>query len=582
MNRSSITAAIGRRHFALVAFVLAGCSADAPPPQLDPQLAEEPEPVAAGRVPPAGPYAPGFDARHYDIAVTLPDTGSRIVATTGISLARTMPRRDTLRLDFVGLRVTGVTVAPAGGTPTAAAFRQDDGRLYVVLSGSALEADAIRVEVVYDGVPDDGLILRENVHGAPSAFADNWPDRARFWFPSIDHPSDKATVAFEVRAPANWEIIANGSRTDGGTGTEPPADGIWRYEVDVPIPTYTMVVGGTDFAIGEIAGCADGGTSPLRSDACVRVTAWTFPEDSAAGARLFRRGGDMIRHYATLIAPFPYEKLAHVQSATRFGGMENVGAIFYSEESIAEGRLGETTVAHETAHQWFGDAVTEANWSHLWLSEGFATYFGMQYFEEADGVERFRERLDASARGYFESDVTDLPIVDTTAVPGNDLFELLNPNSYNKGGQVLHMLRGLLGDETFFDGIQRYYTSHKQGTALTADLRLALEQASGRDLAWFFDQWVFSPGHPVLTVTWSWDDAAKQVAVTLEQIQKAAWPTFRMPVTLAFDTPAGVERRTGEMAERTTVLRFPLPAAPTAVRVDPDGWLLEEVVTPEG
>ena len=558
--------------------LLAGCGGTATPAPQAVEPGVEPEPVAAGRVPPAGPYVRGFDARHYDITLTLPDTGARIEARTTIDVARTEGAGDTLRLDFVGLRVLDVRVTPEGDEPAAAGFRQDDGRLLVALPPAAAAAPSFRVEVSYDGVPDDGLILRANVHGAPSAFADNWPDRARFWFPSIDHPSDKATVRYEVRAPAGREVIANGRRTDGLALGEPPTDGVWRYAVPQPIPTYTMVVGATDFAIGVVDACAAGGTSEHRPDGCVLVSSWTFPQDSANGARIFRRGGDMVRYYAERFAPFPYDDLAHVQSATRFGGMENVGAIFYSEQAVAQGTLDEVTVAHETVHQWFGDAVTETRWSHLWLSEGFATYFGMQYFEAADGAARFRELLMESRAGYLDSDVTDLAMVDTLAVPGNDLFGLLNANSYNKGGQVLHMLRGMLGEDAFFDGIRRFYVRHAHATALSADLQRALEEASAQQLGWFFDQWVYRPGHPMLRTAWEWDAAAGEVVVTVEQTQQDGWPTFRLPIEIAFDTPGGEIRRRGEVRQRREVLRFALPAAPSALRLDPDGWLLMRTV----
>src|SRR5690606_29984849 len=141
-------------------------------------------------------------------------------------------------------------------------------------------------------------------------------------------------------------------------------------------------------------------TPAARPDAadCVAVTTWVFPADTANAAPSFRRAAEMVDFYSTLVAPFPYEKLAHVQSSTRFGGMENVAAIFYAERSIAQGRDIEGTVAHETAHQWFGDAVTEADWHHLWLSEGFASYFGPLFFEHADGVERFREIMAGARR----------------------------------------------------------------------------------------------------------------------------------------------------------------------------------------
>jgi aminopeptidase N len=530
----------------------------------------EPPPVPAGRVPEPGPYLPGFDALHYDLRITLPDAGTTIEAVATVDIARTDPSRDTLRLDLSGLRVTRVRVG-TGGALSDAGFRQHDGRLFIALPAAA-RPDTLRVVVAYDGTPDDGLILRENVHGSPSAFADNWPDRARFWFPSVDHPSDKATVTYEVRAPRHWRVIANGRRTDTTD------DGVWNYEVRVPIPTYAMVIGGTELSVGTIDECAQGGRTELRPDGCVVVTSWTFPQDSANGARIFRRGGDMIRYYTDRFGPFPYEKLAHVQSATRFGGMENVGAIFYSEQALQRGTLGEVTVAHETAHQWFGDAVTPLTWNHLWLSEGFATYFGMQYFEESDGVERFRELVHASGEGYLDSDVTGIPVVDSLRVPEDDLFSLLNSNSYNKGGQVLHMLRGLLGDESFFRAVREYYQSHVNGTAQTRDLQAVFERVSGQELGWFFDQWIYRPGYPIFRVTQEWIAESGETRVVLEQVQSQDWPTFRIPnLEIEIETPAGPVRQRVDVQQRRVEVRVRTSAAPAGVRVDPDGWILERV-----
>ncbi len=531
----------------------------------------EPDPVPAGRVPAPGPYLPGFDALHYDLRITVGESSDRIDGTALIDIARVSPLRDTLRLDLSGLRVTRVLAGPPNGSRSAASFRQADGRVFIALPRPATP-DTIRVEVVYDGVPDDGLIIRDNVRGARAAFADNWPDRARFWFPSIDHPGDKATVAFEIRAPRGWAVIANGRRTDTSD------DDVWNYRTAAAIPTYTMVFGASRMSVGTVDACARGGRTAARPDGCVLVTSWTFPRDSANGARIFRRAGDMVRYYTDRFGDFPYEQLAHVQSATRFGGMENAGAIFYSERAIADGTLSEVTVAHETAHQWFGDAVTPASWSHIWLSEGFATYFGMQYFEAVEGVERFRELLANSAGGYLSSDVTGLAIVDTTRVPDDNLFGLLNSNSYNKGGQVLHMLRGLVGDSAFFAAIRSYYAMHVNGNATTEDLRRAFESTAGRDLGWFFEQWLYRPGHPILQVSHRWDATAREASILVEQVQPAEWPTFRMPLEIEVVTADGRPvRHRLEVGDRRTEVRVPAPSAPTAVRVDPDGWLLEEV-----
>lgn len=552
----------------------------------------EPPPIVAGQAPAAGPYSPGFDAVHYDIALTLPDTGT-FIQGTGSAVIALVPgppgtsAPDTLALDLTGLAVEAVRV---GDRPTP--FRHTAGKLYIPLPADARIGDTLRIDIAYHGHPDDGLIIGPNVHGRRTAFADNWPNRARFWFPSIDHPSDKATVAFTVSAPRSWVVIANGERQDAdGPAVEPRPAGngersLWRWATDTPIPTYTMVVGAADFAMGRpgspcgertAAGRGPPAPSAERLDAappCVDVTWWAFPSDADHAARVFRRADAMVAFYEDLVAPFPYEKLAHVQSSTRFGGMENASAIFYAQEPLASGRDIEGTVAHETAHQWFGDAVTEADWHHLWLSEGFATYFGALFFEHADGVDRFREILEEDRLAYLGSEVVDESIVDPAE---DDLFDLLNENNYEKGGWVLHMLRGLLGDGVFFDGVRRYYRSHEHGTALTADLRRALEQVSDRDLDWFFDQWVFRPGYPRFRVRWRWLDDPGAVEVTLDQAQPAAWPTFRTPLTLELETPTGAVRRTVEVDERRETVRLPLPAAPTALRVDPDGWVLKEV-----
>jgi aminopeptidase N len=539
----------------------------------------EPPPIEAGRVPPHGAYQPGFDALHYAVSVTIGAASPVIQGRTRIDVAIREPRRDDLWFDFSGLAVTSARIAVGRGEARAATARADDGRIHFVVPPAARVGDTLHVNIVYEGTPDDGLILRDNVHGQRSAFADNWPDRARFWFPSIDHPSDKATASFEVRVPAGWEVISNGLRADRLAGGAQPRDGVWRWSEAVPVPTYTMVIGAADFAIANVNPCAKGGNNALHADGCVPISYWVFPADSANGARIFRRADRMVEYYSQRFGPFPYEKLAHVQSATRFGGMENVSAIFYSEQAIAQGQLGEETVAHETTHQWFGDAVTEADWSHLWLSEGFATYFGIQFFEQADGEESFQRLLAESRKGYFESEVTDLAMVDTAAVPDNNLFSLLNANSYNKGGQVLHMLRGLLGDDAFFAGIRLYFQRHENGTALTRDLERALEETAGTDLRWFFDQWAYRPGYPVFRVAQRWEAATSEAVVTVEQVQKAAWPAFRMPIEFEFATSAGPVRRKAEVSGRRIEVRFTLPSRPTGVILDPDGWVLHRVET---
>ncbi len=535
-----------------------------------PQVAE-PAPVPAGLPPRPGRYHDDVDVLHYDFDLDL--TGPALRGRAAIRVARVPPFRDTLVLDLSGLGVDRVTVA-AGSPhrPAPVPFVQRDGTLRIPVP----PGDTLDIVVAYGGVTDDGLVPG-SARDASGAFADNWPNRARFWIPTVDHPSDKATVAWTVRVPEGWEVVAGGRRV-GARGEDlpedaPPEDGVWRWRMDVPIPTYTMVIGAADFAVTELDGCAPGGTTRLRPDGCVAVSVWSATGDSAAAARTFARAADILEFYAGLIAPYPYEKLAHVQSSTRFGGMENAGAIFYARGVMRRGEV-DGLIAHETAHQWFGDAVTPADWRHLWLSEGFASYLGPLYLEHVEGPAAFRRRMADMRDGVAESAVLDRPVVDPSYPPS--LFDLLNANSYDKGAWVLHMLRAEVGDDAFFDGIRRYYRAHLHGTALTADLRRAMEEASGQELAWFFDQWIHAPGLPVLRIEHEWSPGASAALVKVEQTQPGSWPTFRFPLTLEIRTEGGTVRRTVRIAERQVELRFLLDGPPREVRVDPDVRLLHQ------
>lgn len=540
---------------------------------MSPATAQEPDPIPAGVAPPPGPYAPGVDVLHYDVEVGLGYGTPWFAGQVDIRVA-VEAEGSVLPLDFTGLEVETVTV---DGEP--ARYDHVAGILRVPLPRRAA-GDTVTVGVGYRGVPDDGLILRPNVHGDPSAFVDNWPNRTRFWLPSVDHPADKATVRYTIHAPSRWRVIANGALVGGPTPTPPDALGpagdrrSWVWEVGVPISSYNMVIGAADLAV-ETVGLAACGQAPAtpRDDGCVEVSYWVYPQDVERARPSFRRAAEMVDHFTDLIGSYPFEKLANVQSATRFGGMENASAIFYSEQAIAQGRNIEETVSHEIAHQWFGDAVTEESWHHLWLSEGFASYFGDQFFEAADGPGVFRRLMEQSRQAVVTSEASRRPIYDPAET---DLFALLNSNNYPKGAWVLHMLRGLVGDDAFFAGIRDYYREYLHSVADTEDFQNVMERASGQELDWFFSQWVYRPGFPTFDVAWRYLEDESAVEVTVRQIQPPEWPTFRVPTELAVVGPGGESRHAVELLLREETLRIEgVEDAPTSVALDPDGWVLK-------
>jgi aminopeptidase N len=501
---------------------------------------------------------PAIDVLSYRISIEVGRDASSFKARTDITFEVKRSGLDRVQFDLVGLSVDSVM---AGLSPST--FRRDAGKLEVQLDRPADEGDTTKVAVYYHGAPDDGLVFRNNAHGEPAVFADNWPARARYWFPSVDHPSDKARVEFLVKTPPNWVVVANGRRIDERIID----DGSRRLTVwatDRPIPVYTMVVGTAELEVREVGEhCAD------QQGTCVEITQWSYPEDVTRAASLFRRAPEMLAFFDSLIGPFPYEKLALVQSTTRYGGMENSSAIFFTER-LGSGSRGDGLVAHEIAHQWFGDAVTEREWPHLWLSEGFATYFTSVFFEFADGdtaAARIRagseQRYMASNRDVVQPIIADEP---------DDLFRLLNANNYQKGAWVLHMLRLLVGDDAFFEGIRRYYSEFLHGTALTSDLQGIIEERSGKDLSWFFQQWLRRPGYPQVEVRSQWSD--REQALELHVLQSQPWPPFSFPLRIDVEGDGYKVSRTVWVKERESHHTWPLSGKPSTMSVDPENALL--------
>jgi len=501
----------------------------------------------------------GIDVKWYGFDLTLPDSGRDIRGNAVIAIARRGPADSVLALNLVGMNVDTVMAPYIGPTRRTAAFTYDDSVLRIHLPPSP---PALVIWVRYHGTPQDGLIIGRNTHGRRVVFADNWPQRARYWLPTIDHPSDKAMARFSIVAPAGWRVVANGVRKRTDTEGD-------YWDEKHPIPVYTMVIGAGEFTVSTHRPVISGRDT-------IPIEVWTYPEDSAfADSVPFRRATEIVEVMQRLIGPFPYEKLAHVQSSTKFGGMENSSAIFYAEKPYVERRMGEGVVRHETAHQWFGDAVTERDWPDVWLSEGFATYFDGVIGAALDGDSVLVNRMRSNAEDYFKSDVTDRPIVDSANAA--DPIKLLNANSYPKGAWVLHMLRGLMGDSAFFRGLRTYYTTYRDSTATSEDFEHVMENAARADFGWFFHQWLYQPGYPQLDVTWQYDAGARRVVVGITQRQKPEWGLFRLPaLTLEFRGADGatLRRDVAVASDRETVAYFNVPFAPAEVRVDPDGKLL--------
>ena len=491
------------------------------------------------------------DALHYNISLTLPATDSLFTARVETRWRLTGPGPVILDLD------SSLTITSASVNQRPVRWSRRGHTVILPVRGTA--GREVTTALSYRGVPRDGLVIRGS-DTSRTIFADNWPDRARHWLASNDHPRDKASVSWGIRAPAGFAVVATGSPV--GVDTLP--EGVLRHRFlnPEPVPVYTMVVGMGVLTTTPLA--------PLSCDTgCVPVTLWTRPEDTRAALDgPFARAGDMVPFFARMFGPFPYRELRHVQSTTIFGGMENATAIFYSGNAIHENRLSEGTVAHETAHQWFGDAVTQSSWHHIWLSEGFATYGAVLWAEHAGGDSARAARMQGARDAVVASPVVDRPIIDTTIT---DRMRLLNANAYQKGAWVLHSLRGLVGDSVFFQGLRRYVRTYVHRNALSADFARIMGAAAGRDLTWYFRQALRQPGYPVLDLEARVEGG--HLVLTIRQVQKKSWGLFRIPnLAVRLDDRTVMVDLRGEVTRMVTHWAGERP--PEKIVVDPEGWWL--------
>ena len=503
---------------------------------------------------------------HYLVNITLNNQLSEITSASARINVLVLKPTNLIDLDFGDLTTEIVTL---NSQPVP--FTHNNGKLQINLSERVSPGTRLVVTVNYRGKPKDGLILTNDKDGKPSAVGDNWPDRVHHWIPTLDHPSAKATITFNITAPAREEVVANG-RLDH---VETTANGqrTWTYSEGVPIPPYCMIIGVGQFARVEPA-----------QKALTPLSYYVPQSEKLLAEKGFSPTIPSLEFFTQTVAPYPYEKLAMIVGATRYGGMENSSAIVFTagllSRSSSDG-MSKTygipaanvgLIAHEIAHQWFGDSVTESTWADLWLSEGFATYFAGLFLQRYEGEEEFQRYMkDASTRVFEYAKKKQTPIFDRDT---ENLLELLNPNQYQKGAWVLHMLRSNLGDDVFFRGIRNYYEAHKSSVATTEDLRAALERASGKDLRGFFARWIYDRGHPQYELSWQWRPARRDLRLVLKQVQ--AGNAFLDPVRVTITTARGKRDIVLKPSNKQLIETIQLREVPTSIELDPRNTLLKE------
>lgn len=499
------------------------------------------------------------DALHYAFQLTLNDENDEIVGEA------------TITLRFIGAGVTevvldlasaangkGMTVAGVTEKGAAVAFKHQADRLVLTLATVPPPGEQRQFTVRYRGVPANGLRMLKNKFGERVFFSENWPNNARQWLPMIDHPYDKATSEFIITAPVKYQVVANGllqEETDLGNGQR-----LTHWKQSVPIASWLNAIGVAQFAVHH-DGLVKG----------VPHQTWVYRQERTIGHAWFKtKSRQAMEFFSEHIGPYSYEKLANVEAAGFGGGTEHASAIFYGEKSILE-RPDTGLIAHEIAHQWFGNSITEKDWDDVWLSEGFATYFTLLVAEHYDGRDAFAAGLKRSREQVFALEKRNPGV----AVLHNNLVDMkkvLNGIIYQKGGWTLHMLRHQMGTEKFWAGIRDYYQRYRNSSATTEDFRRVMEEHSGLELSAFFQQWLARAGSPVVEGGWRYDVTTKRIVIELAQTQ--AGEAYRLPLEIGvtFDGKTKLEKI--EFNQKLQRFEFAAEQEPTAVALDPNTWVL--------
>lgn len=500
-----------------------------------------------------------------DLEVKIDPAKPEVEGVSHITLKPLLSGSKTVEIDAREITVTKVE-GPAGPLT----YRKVEKGIIVDLPEGATPDQEVRISVHYHGKdPRKGLffIPADEAKGRaePMVWSQGEMQDNSYWFPLQDSPVARYPTAVTATVPAGYMVLSNGKLM------EKESAGDWevfKWRHDMPHPGYlvNLVVGKFDELREEKEGFQLGYFAPKGTLAKLAGT--------------FEKTADVLKFLGWATGkPYPYPKYDQVVVHDfTWGGMENTTLTVLYDGTLVDERARpdyapEGLIAHEAAHQWFGDLLTTKDWGHLWLNESFATYFDPLYYEHALGKATFDHRMALTAKGYFKeaSSSYKRPIVHHRFDTAEDMFDA---HSYNKGGWVMHMIRKHLGDEGWWKAV-RTYVENNQGRAVeTTDWRIAIEEATGRAMGAFFDQWVFSPGHPVLKVGFEADPKAGVVKIDVTQTQEEKAFSFPLEIDLITDT--GVERHTINIKEKSGQFQVPCTGAVKAVTFDPEGWLLAE------
>ena len=512
-----------------------------------------------------------IDIKNYQFSITLSDKSNEIDVTALVTVLFKHPGVKQFRLDLTNKTFDadgkGMLVDSITALDKIISYTHINNALLINLHQPSIANDQVTFKIKYHGEPADGLHIGPTKYGDRSFFSDNWPNKARNWLPVIDHPYDKATCEFIIKAPLHYKVVANGLLTEESIIDDSTRLTDWKQSV--PIAPWLYTVGVANFAVQYVD----------RFDN-KSIESWVYSKDRVAGFYDFAfPTKEVLTFFSDYIGPYVYEKLANIESPVVSGGMEAASAIGYSDKLITGDRSERTrnVIIHELAHQWFGNSITENTWDDAWLSEGFATCFTMMFIEHQYGRAAFLsewEKAKQSFYKYYAKDSTYSIVANRTAEEG----PVTNSVTYQKGACILLMLRDLMGEAAFKKGIQSYYKKYMNSNASTSDFQLEMEKASKQNLTTFFNQWLHRGGLIKLHAGWKYNPRKKQLIVTINQLQKQD-ELYNFPLDIAVNIPGSntpVHKKV-HIKNQTETVVFSIVKKPATVELDPRKVLLSTI-----
>jgi aminopeptidase N len=506
-----------------------------------------------------------YDVLHYRIEVGFNEAERRVFGTTRIRLCPLVNGLDNIEVDAAAFSIDSVLV---DGRRASVAY--DSSRLVVRTGRSVGIRDTLTLDITYSCIPSKGLFFVQPDSAHPMRHRQIWTQGEdmdnHHWFPCYDYPNDKATSEVIATVPEQYQVLSNG-RMVSETRDKSRKTRTFHWLQDKPHASYLIML-----AAGEYTVVRDkAGKTPLLY--------YVYPEDSARAHLVFGRTPAMMTVFEDLLGVrYPWHQYAQIIiDDFMWGGMENTTATTMNttllvDERAADEMSPDGTVAHELAHQWFGDLVTCRDWQHIWLNEGFATFLENVYVGVAKGRDARENELEDMAEAIRSIDRT----MGRSPIVGPDRYPT---NVYSRGAWVLRMLQEVLGEGPFWRTMKEYLTRFGQRSVESREFELVVQDVTGQNLDWFFRQWIYGAGLPKLRIEKTWDDGGNMLTVRVSQVQKQDSLTglFRLalPVEIAGDGWSRSERLRVEAADSTYA--FALPSKPSVVLIDPHETVLKEV-----